>query len=205
MRIAYLWILLWYVGFALCTQEVFWEQSEANQLLVYQCDSGFVYRICNSDGSWEDAVDRDCKEKKTLVYRGVFHGLPIEPPRLIKSLPNDMDMTCLPTSSMTFTFSQSGMHRGDGSGFLQTDRQQIQLDAIPWRCTGSTCSLSFANLLPLDELIYVHLDKRFFVSAYNVSLDKPIDLLFQTQPQECNTEMIREGATTHHCQCMNVE
>lgn len=116
-----------------------------------------------------------------------------------------MDMTCLPTSSMTFTFSQSGMHRGDGSGFLQTDRQQIQLDAIPWRCTGSTCSLSFANLLPLDELIYVHLDKRFFVSAYNVSLDKPIDLLFQTQPQECNTEMIREGATTHHCQCMNVE
>ena len=116
-----------------------------------------------------------------------------------------MDMTCLPTSSMTFTFSQSGMHRGDGSGFLQTDRQQIQLDAIPWCCTGSTCSLSFANLLPLDELIYVHLDKRFFVSAYNVSLDKPVDLLFQTQPQECNTEMIREGAATHHCQCMNVE
>ena len=156
------------------------------------------------------------EERQARVYHGAFHGLPVgtffdrfdeetESPQFISSLPRDMDMTCLPTSSMAFTFSQSGMHRGDGSGFLQTDRQRIPLDATSWRCTGPTCTLSFADLLPLDELIYVHLDKDFFVSAYSLSLDKPIDLLFKTQPQECSTEMIKEGATTDHCQCTNVE
>ena len=207
-------------------QEEFWEQSEANWIQVYQCDSGFVYRICNSSESWEEAVSHDCgrlsilsfrvEGKRTRVYHGAFHGLPVgtcfdgldewtESPQLITSLPKDTDMACLPTSSMVFTFSQSGMHRGDGSGFLQTDRQRIQLDAIAWRCTGPTCTLSFTDLLPLDELVYVHLDKDFFVGAYSLSLAKPIDLLFRTQPQECSTEMIKEGATTNHCQCTNVD